>query len=111
MRDWWSLIGNSARPVAPQPPPEAADLIRGLARDKIALGNQARRLLDDPVLQLAFQDAEAEAVRQWKGGKTPEARERAYHMHVALEEVKARLHSYLGNVTLLEGDRKRREAR
>lgn len=100
---WMPAASQDASPPSPPPvPPE-------IARDKVLLGNQAKRLLDDPVLQLAFQRVADDIAERWKQSKRgdTEAREALYHMQAALQDVRAQLQSFVGNAQV---EQKRREA-
>ena len=68
------------------------------------LGEAARRLLDDPTLQLALDRVQQRLVESWRStamGET-EAREAAYRLLWASEELKAELRRMLGNAKAIE---------
>jgi hypothetical protein len=78
---------------------KAAELPRELAEDAIRLGDHAGRLLDDPVLRLAFELIEDDLVRALLSSPPGEAgeREQVYRLVYALREVEARLKAVLGD--------------
>lgn len=80
-----------------QPPPS----------DPSQLGEAARRLLDDPTLQLALDRVQAKLVESWRNtapGET-EAREAAYRLWWASEQLKTELRIMLGNARAAERQR------
>jgi hypothetical protein len=59
-------------------------------------GEQARRLLEDEVLQEAFAEVEQNLRQRWEASTfgAVDAREACYHLHCALAALKAQLTSY-----------------
>ena len=54
-------------------------------------GDRAKRLLEDDLIQEAFQKIEAEIERGWKNSKHPGERENAYYLWRALESFRKKL--------------------
>ena len=77
-----------------QPPPS----------DPSQLGEAARRLLDDPTLQLALERGQAKLVESWRNTAPGEieAREAAYRLWWASEQLKTELRIMLGNARAIE---------
>ncbi len=65
--------------------------------DAITIGRRAEELLEDEVLAAAFTALEVEYTREWRRGKTPEDRERAWNKVHALEEVQRKLRAAVSN--------------
>jgi hypothetical protein len=77
---------------------QAADISDQMAADTHRIGAEAQRLLDDPILKLAFQTLSDEIVEKWKVtalGDTP-GREKLYALHAAMAEVDAKLRAWVG---------------
>lgn len=82
-----------------------------IKEDTTLLGHAAKRLLDDPVLALAFDLLEDEYVERWRGsalGDTAQ-REELYRLYFALLAVRARLRLLLDDATLLAAEEARRK--
>ena len=77
-----------------QPPPS----------DPAQLGEAARRLLDDPTLQLALERVQAKLVESWRNTAVgaSEEREAAYRLWWASEQLKTELRIMLGNARAIE---------
>jgi hypothetical protein len=82
-----------------QPPPT----------DPLQLGEAAKRLLDDPTLQLALGRVQASFFEKWRDSALGqrEAREEAYRMWWASEQLKTELRVMLGNAKAIEAQRNR----
>jgi hypothetical protein len=91
---------------------QAEDISLEVAQDRKRLGDQARRLLDDPVLKLAFELVEDDVAERWRatGPNDAQLRETLHHMHVGVQQARSRLERFLGDAKLLEFEQKRREA-
>lgn len=79
--------------------------------DRMQLGAGARRLLDDPILALAFDLVERELIATILNSAVAdrEQREAAYRLHWAKEQVRAKLRGMLANAKLIEAEAKRQE--
>lgn len=92
--------------------PFYAEAMRPAPVDRSQLGAQAKRLLDDPVLSLAFDSVERDLIATWR--KTAvghrEQREEAYRLLWALEGVRARLTAFVGNAKVIDAEQKMRDA-
>lgn len=88
----------------PEPNPNDAPL------DKIELGNNAQRLLADPVLQLAFSLAEADLKAIWEqsSGQDSEGREAAYWGLRGLYAGKQKLRAILAAKKVIEAEAERK---
>ena len=77
-----------------QPPPS----------DPSQLGEAARRLLDDPTLQLALERVQAKLIESWRNTAVGalEEREAAYRLWWASEQLKTELRIMLGNARAIE---------
>ena len=77
-----------------QPPPS----------DPSQLGEAARRLLDDPTLQLALDRIQQKVGDRWRASLSGEIdqREAAYRLHWAVEELRGELRRMLGNARAIE---------
>lgn len=53
--------------------------------DEIQAGQQAERILNDPVFQMAVQQLDADIVQKWREAGTPEEREQMHALQVALD--------------------------
>ena len=72
--------------------------------DPSQLGEAARRLLDDPTLQLALERVQAKLVESWRNTAVGqiEEREAAYRLWWASEQLKTELRIMLGNARAIE---------
>jgi hypothetical protein len=88
----------------------AAEVSVAVAEDTTRLGQAAKRLLEDPVLQLAFDLLEDEYIERWRGSALGDAdrREEHYRLYFALLAVRARLQNLLGDANLLAAEEARR---
>lgn len=79
--------------------------------DPSILGTHAKRLLDDPVLALAFERIENKLAETWRHTAVGDAdgREAAYRLHWAVEQLKSELAAILGNAKVIEAEQKRKE--
>lgn len=80
--------------------------------DKTLLGIHAERLLNDPVLHLAFERVEQGLVNTWKAsaGVDVDGRERCHNELRALGRVKGELMRFLGDKKLVEAEHKAKQA-
>lgn len=80
--------------------------------DKTQLGIHAERLLNDPVLSLAFERVGEKLADTWRGSSAADAegRERVHAEYRALQRVRGELMAYLGDKKVIEADRKRQQA-
>lgn len=89
---------------------QAKEVPRAISEDTTRLGAAAKRLLDDPVLRLAFELLEDDVVRAW--GNTVvadrEKREVLYHQLFALHQISVKLNALLGQANLLAAEEARR---
>lgn len=69
----------------------------GFTADVNKRGLQAQRLLDDPLLQEAFETADGILVAQWRGATTPEERELVHAQVNGLLMVKRMLRKIIGD--------------
>jgi hypothetical protein len=76
----------------PPPPPESLG----------ELGEEARKLLENPVLHEALGRIETKLVASWRGSAVgdDEAREAAYRLHWAVEQLKAELRLMIANASM-----------
>lgn len=110
IRDWWKWLLTNWLLPAP-----VANMFGepGLApMDKALLGAQARRVLADPVLALAFDRIERDLIEGWRRTAVgdQQAREAAYSLVWAVQEVKSRLQNFCNNAKALEAEEKRKNA-
>lgn len=91
--------------------PWGAVLAEEAPADRMLRGNQAKRLLADPVLALAFETVERELTATWRRSALGAAdeREAAYRQVWALEALKAKLTAFLGDAKMIEAEAKRKE--
>ncbi len=84
-----------------QPPEEAGP---SAPTDKMQLGNHAKRLLDDPVMRLAFDGVAADLTKTWRDTRAEDAekREEAWRMLRILEGVEHKLQLFARNTTVEE---------
>jgi len=98
--DWRQLFRQQGEPW-PQaaPPPE----------NKGELGEEARKLLDNPVLQLALSRVEEKLVASWKNTAAGDdtAREAAYSLLWGLKQFKAELGLMIAEAGMAERNRNR----
>lgn len=80
--------------------------------DRALLGAHAKRLLDDPVLTLAFEKVDKELVNAFRRSAPAEERQRTaiYAEMWALKQVEQHLRVFFGNLQLIEAERKLKEA-
>lgn len=80
--------------------------------DKTQLGMHAERLLNDPVLSLAFERVGEKLADTWRGSIAADAegRERCHAEYRALQRVRGELMAYLGDKKVIEADMKRQQA-
>lgn len=64
--------------------------------DAIEKGNQAQRILNDPVFQEAVQAADEQFIHDWRSAHTVEGRERAHARQAALQAVVQELEVIIG---------------
>jgi hypothetical protein len=85
---------------------QAQDLPLSLAADTTRLGQAAKRLLEDPVLTLAFELLEDELIASWANtaGSDRERRDLWYWRLFALKDVQARLRLLLGDANRLAAE-------
>lgn len=88
-----------------------AQIPREVAESTSLLGEQARRLLDDPVLQLAIDVLDEDLCERWRHTKLGDAagREELYRLHCAVREVEAKLKVFLGDSERLALERQLRD--
>lgn len=81
--------------------------------DRSLLGEHAKRLIDDPVLHLAFEALERDLTASWRNTKADQQtlRDDAYRMIRALDGVQAKLFAMLGDKQMIEAQHKAEEAR
>jgi hypothetical protein len=82
-----------------------------VAESATLLGEQAKRLLEDPVLQLAIDVLDDELAERWRSTRVGDeaGRETLYRLHCALREIEARLKSFLGDAEAIAIERARRD--
>jgi len=82
-----------------------------IARSTTLLGEQARRILDDEVFQLAIDVVDEELAERWRATKLGDeaGREALYRLHCALREIEAKLRNFLGDANRVELERRRRD--
>lgn len=80
--------------------------------DAVQLGGRAKSLLDDPVLQLAFERVAGDLAATWRNSAlgSRDEREEAYRLLWALEAVRSKLRGFTGNAALVAAELKRKEA-
>jgi len=68
------------------------------------MGENARRLLDDPVLHLALDRIQQKLAETWRNTAFAEAeqREAAYRLHWAVEEFRSELRNMVGHARGIE---------
>jgi hypothetical protein len=93
-------LAPDQRPASTEPP-----------TDRLQLGAHAKRLLDDPVLALAFDILTDDLAAAWRDSKIADdaKREDAYRMVKAIEAVKSRLQGLADNAKVLQAEQERRE--
>lgn len=60
-------------------------------------GVLAKRILDDPLVQEAFEAVESDIIAMWKQINTPEERESYWHQYQALEHFKAKFKGWVND--------------
>jgi hypothetical protein len=107
IRDFFRMLNEAMGvkglvPSAAPPPPI----------DKMQLGTHAKRLLDDPVMRLAFERMAADLTTTWlnTAAEEREKREDAYRMLRALDGLERKLRAFTGNATLIAAEQRRKEA-
>jgi hypothetical protein len=98
--DWRQLFRQQAEMWStPAPPPE----------NKGEIGEEARKLLDNPVLQLALARVEEKLVSTWKNTAAGEddAREAAYSLLWGLKQFKGELGLMIAEAGMAERERRR----
>jgi len=105
MRWWWQAAVPVDEPLLHVPPLPIDDVIRR--------GDQASRLLQDPVLAGAFAEIRQDAYRMWLDSQPSEnvRREELYRIIQALELVRGKLRAYRGAARLKVAEREQEEAR
>ena len=106
---WWPAhlsIYNRDKPVPP------ADSAAPAPTDRMVLGAQAKRLLDDPVLQLALGAIDRKLVETWKSSAVgdDDGRHAAYCLHWAVDQLRRELQLMVSNASVLEAEAKMRDA-
>lgn len=91
--------------------PSAEEVPGAPPTDKVHLGNHAKRLLDDPVMRLAFEYVTTDLMKTWRETATEDAekREDAYRMLRALDGVEFKLRRFAGNATLIAAEQRRKD--
>jgi hypothetical protein len=89
----------------------ATEMPAAISQATTLLGHAAKRLLDDPVLALAFDLLEDEYIERWRNSAVEDAvrREEFYRMYFALLAVRARLQLLLNDASLLAAEEARRK--
>jgi hypothetical protein len=110
----WAAQANAESEIASwryEPTPEAVG--PSAPTDKMQLGNHAKRLLDDPVMRLAFDGVAADLTKTWRDTRAEDAekREEAWRMLRILEGVEHKLQLFARNTTVEERRREVEEAR
>lgn len=67
--------------------------------DKIRDGQQAERILNDPVFQRAVEQTEEKYVREWKTSEDPAERERLHARVNGLQDIVQQLHRIVNGAT------------
>ena len=90
---------------------QAQNLPLEVAQSTTLLGEQARRILDDEVYQLAIDVVDEELAERWRATKLGDeaGREKLYQLHCALREIEAKLRTFLGDANRVELERQRRD--
>ena len=103
-RDMWRFFSGptieeleTAIPIK-APPPE-------LPTDRNVIASGARQLLDEPVLELAFERLETRLYETWKasGAGGVAVREEAFRLHWAIEELRAELRRMVDSARVPQG--------
>ena len=81
-----------------KPPPE-------LPTDRREIASAAKQLLDEPVLELAFERLETRLYETWKesGAGDVAVREEAFRLHWAIEELRAELRRMVDSARVPQG--------
>jgi len=96
---WRFLQGPTVEDLIPiiEPPPEPPS-------DRNELASAAKRLLEDPVFALALDRVQRRAYDSWRQSEVgaEKYREQTYHLHWAVEELKAELRRMVETVRMRE---------
>lgn len=65
------------------------------AREKVSLGQRAKALLDNKLLNECFEAMEASCTRSWKASETAEEREEVWRLLKAVELLRGMLSQYV----------------
>lgn len=100
------MIGRLARWVAEQKAP-----VDSPPEDALRLGEQAKRLLEDPVLNAAFAAVERNLRDTWAASASHDTagRERVFATLEGLQRAKGELHRMVGNSKLIAAEIARKE--
>lgn len=81
--------------------------------DKALLGAHAKRLLDDPVLSLAFERVERKLYETWAGSDPQDAqgRERVFAVHQGLTRVRGELRTMMSDLRMIQAEERLKEDR
>ena len=92
--------------------PHPEEILGAPPSDKVHLGHHAKRLLDDPVMRLAFERVSADLTTTWRSTASDdrEKREDAYRMLRALDGLEGKLRAFTGNAALIAAEQRRKEA-
>ena len=84
-----------------------------IAESATLLGEQAKRILDDPTFQLAIDWLADDLAERWRTSRVGDAegRETLYRLHCALREVEAKLKAFLGDAEAVAAAQQLREER
>lgn len=66
-------------------------------QEQVLKGERVARLLKDPDLIEALADIEGQIYRKWREATSPEARERAHHLDVAVSLLRVQLDGAVSN--------------
>lgn len=75
--------------------------------EAVRKGNQAARILSDPVVVEAIAAADAQFVREWREATTPAERDAAWNKQAVLAEVITKLEVILSNGEVAKEEAKR----
>jgi len=84
-----------------------------IAESTSRLGEQAKRILEDPTFQLAIDVLADDLAERWRTSRVGDAegRETLYRLHCALREVEAKLKAFLGDAEAVATAQQLREER
>jgi hypothetical protein len=101
----WALGYLKRHAIAPEP------LHLNAPQDKLQIGARAEALLHDPILALAFEKLERDIDNRWRNSAVgeKEQREAAYRMHWAIEQVRVKLRTMLGDAQMMRAEHERKE--